>query len=77
MLAPMSTSAVQAFWKHMSYLPSMGSFLSTTTRKPGFRSIPIGSIMKRSFFLSSPWRSNTCMLIIGGWSAEVAKSRIV
>ena len=64
--APMSSSAEQAFWKHMSYLPSIGSFLSMMTRKPGFNSMPIGRIKKRNLRLSSPATSNTLMLIIGG-----------
>ena len=73
----MSTSAEQAFWKHMSYLPSIGSPLSMMTRNPGFNSIPIGSINRRSLRFSSPCCSNTLTLIIGGWSAEVEKSRMV
>src|ERR1700733_14752096 len=73
----MSISAEQAFWKHMSYLPSIGSPLSMMTRKPGFNIIPIGTIKRRSLRFSSPACSNTLMLIIGGWSADVEKSRIV
>ena len=64
--APISISAEQAFWKHMSYLPSIGSFLSTMTRKPGFNSMPIGRIRKRNLRFSSPATSKKLMLIIGG-----------
>ena len=74
---PISISAEQAFWKHMSYLPSSGSFLSMMTRKPGLSSMPIGRIRKRNLRFSSPDTSKRLMLIIGGWSAEVEKSRIV
>ena len=69
----MSISAMQAFWKHMSYLPSIGSSLSMMTRKPGLSSMPIGSIRSRSLRLSSPCSSKTLMLTIGGWSAEAPK----
>src|ERR1700733_585304 len=73
----MSISAEQAFWKHMSYLPSIGSFLSMTTRKPGFNSMPIGRIRNRSLRLSSPATSNKLMLIIGGcrdsWSSGLGR----
>ncbi|HEY5203162.1 MAG TPA: hypothetical protein VIJ63_00995 [Roseiarcus sp.] len=39
--------------------------------------MPIGRIKNRSLRLSSPATSNKLILIIGGWSAEVEKSRIV
>ena len=65
-LGPISISAEQAFWKHMSYLPSIGSPLSMMTRKPGFSIIPIGSVRSRSLRFSSPANSNRLMLIIGG-----------
>ena len=65
-LGLISISAEQAFWKHMSYLPSIGSFLSMMTRKPGFSIMPIGNIRSLSLRFSSPANSKTLMLIIGG-----------